>query len=94
MPIFKGNITQFIAQNMRYPAAAFSKGVQGRVVVTFCVEPDCSVTDPKVVIGVDKDLDAEALRLIQLTSGQWTPAMDNGKAVRCKYNMPVTFRLS
>ena len=67
-------------------------GVQGRVIVTFVVERDGSITDVRVVKSVDPSLDKEAVRVTKAMP-HWIPGKQNGSAVRVKYTLPVTFRL-
>ena len=67
-------------------------GMSGCVFVEFSVETDGSVSNAKVIRGVDPLLDAEALRVIN-ASPKWTPAKMCGKPVRVKYVFPVDFRL-
>jgi len=96
MPEFVGGqaeLMKFLAENVHYPEAAYKVGKQGRVIVTFIVEADGSVSNAKIVKKVSDELDAEALRVIG-TMPKWKPGMQNGKAVRVKYTIPITFRLS
>ena len=72
---------------------AEENGVQGRVIVTFVVERDGSITDVKVVKSVDPSLDKEATRVVK-GMPHWIPGKQNGSAVRVKYTVPVTFRLA
>ncbi len=95
MPEFPGGapeLYQYLARNIKYPKSAMERKVQGRVISQFVVRKDGSITDVKIVKGVDAELDAEAVRVI---SGmpKWKPGMLNGKAVDVKYTVPVTFRL-
>ncbi len=95
MPLFPGGnaaLMKYLNDNIRYPVVAQENGVQGRVVVSFVVEKNGSITDVKVVRSVDPSLDKEAARVV---SGMpnWTPGKQNGSNVRVKYNVPVTFRL-
>ncbi len=95
MPEFPGGVAalmQWINNNIKYPAIAEENGIQGRVVCTFVVERDGSVTDIKVVRSVDPSLDREAIRVLNKMP-RWNPGKQNGAAVRVKYTMPVTFRL-
>jgi protein TonB len=95
MPSFPGGLTalfQFLSQSIKYPVVAEENGVQGRVLVTFVVERDGSITDVKVVKSIDPSLDAEAKRVIR-SMPRWKPGKQNGSAVRVKYTVPVTFRL-
>ena len=92
MPVFNGNINQWLASNLKYPPTAAESMIQGRVMCRFIVEKDGSTSNVEVVRGVDSALDAEARRVI-LAMPKWTPGKQNGKTVRCHYTMPVTFRL-
>lgn len=96
MPSFPGGETallQFLSSNVRYPTVAEENEIQGRVVVTFIVERDGSITEVKVANGVDPSLDREAVRVIK-SMPKWKAGTQNGKPVRVKYSVPVTFRLS
>lgn len=95
MPSFPGGNTalmDFLSKNVKYPVVAQENGVQGRVVVSFVVERDGSITDVKVVRSVDPSLDREAARVVQ-SMPKWIPGKQNGSTVRVKYNVPVSFRL-
>jgi TonB family protein len=96
MPEFPGGMAEcmkWLGQNINYPAEAKEKGVQGRVIVQMVVEKDGTITNAKVVRGVDPLLDAEALRVVN-QSPKWKPGMQKGEAVRVKYTLPIMFRLS
>ena len=96
MPQFPGGssaLFEFLARNVKYPVDAEENGIQGRVIVTFIVECDGSITDVKVAKGVDPSLDREAIRVIRMMPN-WKPGTQNNKPVRVKYTVPVTFRLS
>ena len=95
MPQYPGGpaaLMQFLAQNIRYPEEAHKAGVQGRVIVSFVVETDGSISEAKAVKSVSSELDAEALRVINCMPN-WNPGRQNGEVVRVKYVVPVTFRL-
>lgn len=95
MPQFPGGpqaLFEYLSKNIKYPVVAEENGVQGRVIVTFIVELDGSVTNPKVVKSVDPSLDKEALRVVK-SMPYWIPGRQNGSPVRVKYTVPVTFRL-
>ncbi len=95
MPSFPGGneaLMKFLSDNVKYPVVAQENGVQGRVVVSFVVEKDGSITDVKVVRSVDPSLDKEAARVVK-SMPRWIPGKQNGAAVRVKYNVPVSFRL-
>ena len=95
MPSFPGGqsaLMSYLANNIKYPVVAQENGVQGRVVVSFVVERDGSITDVQVVRSVDPSLDREAQRVVR-SMPKWIPGKQNGQAVRVKYNVPVSFRL-
>ena len=95
MPSFPGGpqaLMEYLSNNVKYPVVAQENGVQGRVVVSFVVERDGSITDVKVVRSVDPSLDKEASRVVK-SMPRWIPGKQNGQAVRVKYNVPVAFRL-
>ena len=95
MPSFPGGqaaLMSWLSSNIKYPVVAEENGVQGRVVCTFVVERDGSITDVKVVRGVDPSLDKEAVRVLKAMP-HWIPGKQNGSAVRVKYTVPVTFKL-
>ena len=94
-PSFPGGdaaLMRFLSTNVHYPAVAEENGIQGRVVVTFIIERDGSISDVKVVKSVDPSLDKEAVRVIE-SMPRWKAGTQNGEPVRVKYTMPVTFRL-
>ena len=95
MPQFPGGqqaLFEYLSKNIKYPVIAEENDVQGRVIVTFVVERDGSITDVKVVKSVDPSLDKEAQRVVKAMP-HWIPGKQNGSAVRVKYTVPVTFRL-
>ena len=95
MPQFPGGpqaLFEYLSKNIKYPVVAEENGIQGRVIVTFVVERDGSITDVKVAKSVDPSLDKEAMRVVK-SMPNWIPGKQNGSAVRVKYTVPVTFRL-
>ena len=95
MPQFPGGdaaLMQFLNSHIKYPVVAEENGIQGRVVCTFVVERNGSITDVRVIKSVDPSLDKEAVRVLK-SMPSWIPGKQNGSAVRVKYTVPVTFRL-
>ncbi len=95
MPAFPGGpsaLMSYLSKNIKYPVVAEENGVQGRVIVTFVVEKDGSITDVHIAKSVDPSLDKEAQRVVR-SMPNWIPGKQNGSAVRVKYTVPVTFRL-
>ena len=87
-----GKLMEYVSMNVRYPKEAESKSIQGRVIITFVIEKDGSITDAEVIKSVDPALDAEALRVVKAMP-KWTPGKQEGKLIRVKYTMPITFAL-
>lgn len=95
MPSFPGGngaLMSYLASNIKYPVVAQENGVQGRVIVSFVVERDGSISDVRVARSVDPSLDREAQRVVK-SMPRWKPGKQNGSAVRVKYTVPVVFRL-
>lgn len=95
MPMFPGGngaLMKWLNDNVHYPVVAQENGVSGRVVVSFIVERDGSITDVKVFKSIDPSLDKEAMRAAR-SMPNWVPGKQNGTTVRVKYNLPVAFRL-
>lgn len=95
MPSFPGGngaLMSYLASNINYPVVAQENGVQGRVIVSFVVERDGSISDVRVARSVDPSLDREAQRVVK-SMPRWKPGKQNGSAVRVKYTVPVVFRL-
>ena len=94
-PQFPGGMAgmmQYLSSNIRYPEDAREAGTQGRVIVSFIVEKDGSISNAKVAKPTYSSLDEEALRVVSAMPN-WMPGKQNGQAVRVKYSVPVSFRL-
>ena len=93
MPSYPGGMgamMAFIANNIKFPDGEYC--AQGRVIVSFVVEKDGSLSNVKILRSVDTLLDQEAIRIVK-SMPKWKPARKNGKVVRCKYAVPVVFRM-
>lgn len=82
-----------LGKNLRYPADARQSGTEGRIYIEFIVNEDGSTDNHRVVKGVMKSLDEEALRVIK-TLSNFIPGTQNGEAVKVKMVMPVYFKLA
>ena len=95
-PKFKGGdaneFSKWVNSNLVYPEIAKENGVQGRVTLQFTVNVDGSVTNVKVLRGVDSSLDKEAVRVVS-NSPKWTPGKQRDRAVKVTYTFPVIFQL-
>jgi len=95
-PSFPGGTNafyKFLAKNIRYPAEAVKNNTQGTVIIGFVVEADGQLTNVKIIKGVSPEIDAEAIRVIQI-SPKWKPALQNNKPVRVQFRMPISFSLA
>ena len=95
MPQFPGGqgvMMKYLAANIKYPASAVKAKKQGRVIVSFVIQKDGSVTNARIVKSVDPELDAEALRIVKAMPN-WTPGTQDGKPVNVNYTIPVVFSL-
>ena len=95
-PKFQGGdantFSAWVNKNLQYPEIAKENGVQGRVTLQFTVNTDGSVSDVKVLRGVDSSLDKEAVRIVSM-SPKWTPGKQRERPVKVVYNFPVVFQL-
>ena len=95
MPEYPGGMEalfEYMKNNVKYPEKAKEQKIEGRVVVGFIVEKDGSVTDVHIAKSIDPSLDKEAIRLVE-SMPKWIPGKSNGSNVRCKYTIPITFKL-
>ena len=95
MPEYPGGpqaLLEYLAKNIRYPEAAEKAGQQGRVIATFVVMKDGSISHAKIVKSISPELDEEALRVLNAMPN-WKPGMQSGQAVNVKYTVPISFAL-
>ncbi|MNJ91676.1 Gram-negative bacterial tonB protein [compost metagenome] len=95
-PSFIGGMAFFYAylkKEVKYPAEAVKNNVQGKVFLSFIVEMDGSLTNIKVERRLGSGTDEEAIRVLE-ESPKWTPGIQNGRPVRVKYNIPISFSLN
>lgn len=83
---------EFVLDNLKYPAEAREKNIEGMVVVSFIVEKDGSIADAEIVRGIGGGCDEEVLRLAYLMPN-WIPGKQRGQNVRVQFNLPVRFKL-
>ena len=96
MPEFPGGdlgLMKFIQKNVRYPAIAKEYNITGKVYVSFIVDKQGNVTNVKIVRGVDKNLDAEAKRVVS-SLPKYKPGKQRGKPVRVMFTIPINFTLN
>lgn len=95
-PRFQGGdantFSAWVNKNLQYPEIAKENGIQGRVTLQFTVNTDGSVSNVKVLRGVDASLDKEAVRIVSM-SPKWEPGKQRERPVKVVYNFPVVFQL-
>lgn len=95
VPNFPGGdaaMYRWLSANLVYPAEAQEEGVSGKVIVSFIVEKDGSLSNVQVVRGKHPALDKEAVRAVKAMP-KWNPAINNGTFVRVTYMLPISFKL-
>ena len=95
MPEFSGGskaYSRYMGENLKYPKEARSKGIQGKVLVTFIVNKDGSVSDHQLLRGIGAGCDEEALRVL-MEMPNWKPGEQRGRQVRTMMKAAVTFKL-
>ncbi|GAB3642877.1 TonB family protein [Spirosoma arcticum] len=94
-PTFPGGIPglmQYVAKNLRYPAEARQARVQGRVFVQFVVTRTGQIQDLRVLKGIGRGCDEEAVRVVSQMP-KWKPGIQNGKPIAVQYNLPIQFAI-
>lgn len=94
-PEFPGGMEalyKYLAQNIKYPQLARENGITGKVYVTFVVEKDGTIANPKILRDIGGGCGAEAIRVVKAMP-KWSPGKQRGKAVRVQFNLPVNFNL-
>lgn len=89
-PEFPGGINafyQFIGSNYNVPSVEGYPG--GKIFVSFVIEKDGSVAEIKVLRDVGFGSGEEAVRVLNKCP-KWKPATQNGKTVRCSYQLPIS----
>lgn len=93
-PVFKGDYATYLSRAVQYPKEARKKKIEGRVIISFVVDQEGSVIQLSVVKSVHPLLDAEAIRVLESTSGLWEPAREHNLPVKVYFTSPINFRLN
>lgn len=95
-PTFNGgdlsNFAQWVGSQLQYPEECKKDNIGGRVVLSFVVGTDGKLTEITVLRGVHEKIDAEAVRVLNM-SPEWTPGYVDGKPVRVTYTIPLVFKI-
>lgn len=96
MPEFPGGtkaLLEYLSKNIKYPSVCRENNIQGKVIISFIVDKDGSITNPEVIKSINPYLDKEALRVIT-NMPKWKPGSQRGKAVKVRFTVPVQFKLN
>lgn len=94
---FPGGIAEmakFIQKNLQYPSMAREAGISGKCFLKFVVNEDGDISNVEVLKGVSgcPDCDREAIRVVK-SMPKWKPAKMTGRAVKCYFNLPISFKI-
>jgi protein TonB len=95
MPSFPGGeaeLFRYLSKNISYPEISKIENSQGKVHLSFIVEKDGTISNVHVLLGVDKYIDKEAIRVIELMPN-WIPGEQMGEKVRVRFQLPLNFKL-
>ena len=95
LPMYPGGIDGlmgFLSSHVHYPAEAVKDSIEGRVLVRFIVERDGSISNIEIAKHAHPLLDAEAIGVIHQMP-KWDPGIKDGKPLRCRFTLPITFRI-
>lgn len=95
-PSFPGGMKafyQYIGKKMKYPSKARKMGIEGRVIITFVIDKDGSITDLKLLRGIGAGCDEEAIRVLKMLP-KWNPGKQRGKPVKVQMTIPINFKLN
>jgi periplasmic protein TonB len=84
---------KFLGRTLIYPKNAREKNIQGNIYIGFVIEKDGKLTNFKLKRGISNDCNEEAMRVIQLMSGDWEAGVFNGQKVRQAFTLPIKFKL-
>lgn len=94
-PVFPGGhsaFTKFLSRNLKYPANAVEKGIEGKVLISFIIEKNGRLSNIKILRGIGYGCDEEAIRVLE-KSPEWRPGIQNKQKVRVAYTLPINFSL-
>ena len=95
MPSFPGGepeLFKYLSKNISYPEISKIENSQGKVHLSFIIEKDGTISNVRVLIGVDKYIDKEAIRVIEHMP-KWIPGEQMGEKVRVRFQLPLKFKL-
>lgn len=89
-------MAEFITKNLKFPESAKARGIEGKAIVSFIIEPNGSLSEITPTTSFGGGIEDEAVRVINLMNVQkqwWIPGMKDGKRQRVKLQLPINFKL-
>ena len=86
------NFNKWVFRNLEDPESAKKDGIQGRITLSFTLDKQGYVKDVKILRGINKALDDEAVRVVSM-SPRWEPGMPDGEPVNVRFTFPVIFQI-
>jgi len=83
---------KFLSRNLKYPANAVEKGIEGKVLISFIIEKNGRLSNIRILRGIGYGCDEEAIRVLE-KSPEWKPGIQNKQKVRVAYTLPISFSL-
>ena len=83
---------KFLSRNLKYPANAVERGIEGKVLISFIIEKNGRLSNIKILRGIGYGCDEEAIRVLE-KSPEWKPGIQNKQKVRVAYTLPINFSL-
>lgn len=90
-PEFPGDVNRYVTDNFQVDSKSANEGKGGKIMVSFVIEKDGSVSNAQVMRGINPRLDAEALRVVNKMP-KWSPAKNQGKPVRYRFVLPIRLK--
>lgn len=86
-------MNRFLSENIKYPTLAKQKNIQGKVIISFIIEKNGSISDIKVIKDIGEGCGEEGVRIVKLMP-KWKPAQQRGEPVRQQFLLPISFNLT
>ncbi|MBP1646142.1 MAG: TonB family protein [Bacteroidetes bacterium] len=86
-------MNRFLAENIKYPTLAKQKNIEGKVIISFIVEKNGTLTDIRTIKDIGEGCGDEGVRIVKLMP-KWKPAKQKGQPVRQQFLLPISFVLT
>ena len=86
-------MNRFMAENIKYPTLAKQKNIEGKVIISFIVEKNGTLSDIRTIKDIGEGCGDEGVRIVKLMP-KWKPAKQKGQPVRQQFLLPISFVLT